>query len=123
MKTKPKYSKYVKFTAYAAIIVLLNVVGLTLFFRMDLTANNIYSISKGSQNVVSTLSEPLTINVFFTKNLPAPYNNIERYLHDLLESRNVKVSRLAYGIPAGSAIEYADPVTLARALSGRVNLD
>jgi hypothetical protein len=35
--------------------------------------------------VVSTLSEPLTINVFFTKNLPAPYNNIEKYLHDLLE--------------------------------------
>jgi ABC-type uncharacterized transport system involved in gliding motility auxiliary subunit len=34
---------------------------------------------------VSILSEPLTINVFFTKNLPAPHNNTERYLHDLLQ--------------------------------------
>ncbi len=85
MKTKPKYSKYVKFVIYFVIIVLLNIVGVTLFFRIDLTANNIYSISKASQKVVSTLSEPLTLNVFFTKNLPAPYNNLERYLHDLLE--------------------------------------
>ena len=85
MKTNPKYSKYIKFVIYCVVIVLLNIVGLTLFFRIDLTANNIYSISKASQKVVATLSEPLTLNVFFTKNLPAPYNNIERYLHDLLE--------------------------------------
>jgi len=38
---------------------------------------------------VATLSEPLTINVFFTKNLPAPHNNTERYLHDLLKEYSV----------------------------------
>jgi ABC-type uncharacterized transport system involved in gliding motility auxiliary subunit len=52
---------------------------------MDLTANKIYSISKASQKVVGTLSEPLTIKVFFTRDLPAPYNNTERYLQDLLQ--------------------------------------
>jgi len=67
------------------VIVLLNIVGVTLFFRLDLTKNNLYSISKASREVVSTLSEPLTINVFFTKNLPAPHNNTERYIHDLLK--------------------------------------
>jgi len=77
--------KYVKFAVYLTIVVLLNLVGLTLFFRMDLTANKVYSISDASRQVVATLSEPLTINVFFTKNLPAPHNNTERYLHDLLE--------------------------------------
>ena len=55
-----------------------------MFFRLDLTANKIYSISDASKKVVSTLSEPLTINVFFTNNLPSPHNNTERYLHDLL---------------------------------------
>jgi len=35
--------------------------------------------------VVETLSEPLSIKVFFSKNLPAPHNNTERYLRDLLE--------------------------------------
>jgi ABC-type uncharacterized transport system involved in gliding motility auxiliary subunit len=67
------------------VILLINAVGLTLFFRIDLTGNKIYSLSEASKIVVSNLSEPLTINVFFTKNLPAPHNNTERYLHDLLE--------------------------------------
>src|SRR6056297_3072825 len=77
--------KYIKFLIYLAVIVLINVVGVTLFFRIDLTANNIYSLSKASRKAVSTLSEPLTIKVFFTENLPAPHNNTQRYLRDLLE--------------------------------------
>lgn len=77
--------KYVKFAVYLIVVVLANVVGLTLFFRADLTANKVYSISAASREAVATLSEPLTINVFFTRNLPAPHNNTERYLHDLLE--------------------------------------
>jgi ABC-type uncharacterized transport system involved in gliding motility auxiliary subunit len=79
-----KSGKYIKFLIYLIVVVLVNVAGITLFFRMDLTANKIYSISKASQKVVGTLSEPLTINVFFTRDLPAPHNNTERYLHDLL---------------------------------------
>jgi ABC-type uncharacterized transport system involved in gliding motility auxiliary subunit len=74
------------------IIVLVNAAGITLFFRLDLTANKMYSISEASQKVVSTLSEPLTIKVFFTKNLPAPHNNTERYLHDLLAEYAVYAS-------------------------------
>lgn len=81
--------KYIKFFTYMTVIVLINAVGITLFARIDLTENKIYSISKASQKVVSTLSEPLTINVFFTKKLPAPYNNTERYLHDLLEEYSI----------------------------------
>jgi ABC-2 type transport system permease protein len=85
MGMKSKSGSYMRFLAYLVVIVLVNVAGMTLFFRLDLTANKIYSISGASKEVVSTLSEPLTINVFFTKNLPAPYNNTERYLRDLLE--------------------------------------
>jgi len=76
--------RYFKFLIYFCVIVLINIVGLTLFFRTDLTKDNKYSLSEASHEVVSTLSEPLTIKVFFTKNLPAPHNNTERYLHDLL---------------------------------------
>ena len=85
MGMKSISGNYIRFLAYLVVIVLVNVAGMTLFFRLDLTANKIYSISGASKEVVSTLSEPLTINVFFTKNLPAPYNNTERYLRDLLE--------------------------------------
>ena len=85
MAKKSLSEKYFKFSIYLVFIVLLNLAGMNLFFRQDLTQNKIYSLSKASQKVVSTLSEPLTINVFFTKNLPAPHNNTERYLKDLLE--------------------------------------
>ena len=41
------------------------------------------------------------------------------YIADVLHSRSVTVSRLAFGIPSGSAIEYADATTLQRAIQGR----
>ncbi len=84
MKMGHASSKYTKFITYAVVVVLLNAAGMTFFKRMDLTAGKLYSISDVSKTVVSTLNEPLTINVFFTKNLPAPHNSTERYLHDLL---------------------------------------
>jgi recombination protein RecR len=41
------------------------------------------------------------------------------YLADLLRSGKVVISRIATGVPAGSDIEYADEVTMTRALEGR----
>lgn len=41
------------------------------------------------------------------------------YLADLLRSAQVKITRIATGVPAGSDIEYADEVTMARAMEGR----
>jgi hypothetical protein len=82
-----------KYFTYLLVVVLINLAGLTLFFRLDLTEDKIYSISPASQKVVSTLSDPLTINVFFTKNLPAPHNNTEQYLHDLLEEYAIYANR------------------------------
>ncbi len=41
------------------------------------------------------------------------------YIARILEPYEVKVSRLAYGIPVGGDIEYADEVTLYRAMEGR----
>ncbi len=92
MKQKDK-AGYVKFIIYLVVVVLLNAAGITLFLRADLTANRMYSLSEASKNVVSTLSEPLTVKVFFNSNLPAPYNNIERYLHDLLEEYAIAGNR------------------------------
>ena len=84
MASRKRSSVYLKFFAYLVVVVLVNLAGITLFFRIDLTANQIYSISPASKRVVSTLSEPLTLNVFFTQDLPSPYNGTERYLRDLL---------------------------------------
>lgn len=82
--TSKRFAKYIKLLMYFVIVVLINLAGLTLFSRIDLTENESYSLSIASQRVVATLSEPLTVKVFFTKDLPAPHNNTQRYLQDLL---------------------------------------
>lgn len=41
------------------------------------------------------------------------------YLSRLLKPFEIKITRLAYGIPVGSDLEYADEVTLYRAIEGR----
>ena len=41
------------------------------------------------------------------------------YLTDLVRPLGVKITRIAYGIPMGSEIEYADGMTLLKALEGR----
>ena len=45
------------------------------------------------------------------------------YIARILEKHGVTVSRLAYGIPVGADIEYADEVTLYRAMEGRRNFN
>jgi recombination protein RecR len=44
------------------------------------------------------------------------------YLNKLLGPRGVKVSRIAQGLPVGSGLEFADELTLSRALEGRSQL-
>ena len=44
------------------------------------------------------------------------------YISRLLKPFDVKVSRLAYGIPVGSNIEFVDDATIMRALNGRVEM-
>lgn len=44
------------------------------------------------------------------------------YLARLIKPSGIKVSRLAHGLPVGGDLEYADEVTLAKAISGRIAL-
>ena len=45
------------------------------------------------------------------------------YLNKLLKPFNIKITRIAFGLPMGTELEYADEMTLARALEGRVLID
>ncbi len=93
MKAKFKTDAYIKFLIYMVVVVLVNLAGLTLFFRVDLTGNDLYSLSEASEKAVSSLSEPLTIDVFFTENLPAPHNNTRQYLNDLLQEYAIRSNK------------------------------
>jgi len=41
------------------------------------------------------------------------------YMHHVIGTLGIKVTRLARGLPFGSELEYADDITLSRALEGR----
>ncbi|MBI9102213.1 MAG: GldG family protein [Spirochaetales bacterium] len=91
-------SKWLKFTAWIIVILLVNIAATTLFFRADLTGNKIYSLSEASRTAVSELEEPLTIKIFLSENLPAPYNNMEQNISDVLEE---------YGLAANKFFNYS----------------
>ena len=44
------------------------------------------------------------------------------YISKLMKPLGIRVSRLAYGVPVGGDIDYADEVTLFRAIEGRRDL-
>jgi len=45
------------------------------------------------------------------------------YIAELLRGTSAKVTRLAFGLPADSGIAYSDPLTLRRAIRGRMSCD
>lgn len=110
------------------IIVLINLVGVFLYFRLDLTRNRAYSLSQISKKVVSTLQEPLTIKVFFSPDLPAPYNSVYRYLSDMLEeyseygNRNFRYEFIDMEKKKDAAAEYGvQPVQVREIKNDRVS--
>lgn len=85
MKIRIVNTSFTRFTVFLIVVVMVNLAGLTLFVRYDLTASKAYSLSPASREVVGSLAEPLTLHIFFSRNLPAPHNGTERYLRDLVE--------------------------------------
>lgn len=72
------------FVLFIIVLILLNLVGQRAFFRIDLTSARSYSLSDASKQVVKSLDQPLSVKVFFSDNLPSPYNTVDQYLKDLL---------------------------------------
>ncbi len=69
----------------AGILVVLNLIGLNVFARLDLTDDRVYSLSEASIELVENLDDPVTVTAFFTEDLPAPYSAYRRFLKDKLD--------------------------------------
>ncbi len=67
------------------ILVAINLIGLNLFGRLDLTDDSVYSLSDASISLVRELQDPVTITAFFTANLPAQFAVNRRFLKDKLD--------------------------------------
>jgi gliding-associated putative ABC transporter substrate-binding component GldG len=65
--------------------------------RLDLTGNRQYSLSDATKNVLKRLDDRVKVQAYFTKDLPAPYNQSAAYVRDLLEE---------YATFAGGNLDY-----------------
>ena len=76
------------------IVIAVNVISAGLYFRWDVTEENIYTLSKGSQQIINNLKFPVTIKYYFSENLeslPLVYKNYGKKIGELLreyEDRN-----------------------------------
>ncbi|HLV00174.1 MAG TPA: recombination mediator RecR [Acidobacteriota bacterium] len=71
------------------------------------------------KNLLSRFQEGTVEEVIVATNPTIEGEATALYLSRLLKPLNLKVTRIALGLPVGSDIEYADSVTISRALSGR----
>jgi len=79
------------------VLVVINLIGLNLFVRVDLTDDGVYSLSDASIDLVKGLDDPVTVTAFFTADLPAPYSGNRRFLKDKLDD---------YGSYGGANFQY-----------------
>lgn len=69
---------------FAGILVLVNVLGVFFHVRLDTTHRDLFSLSKGSLHLASTLKDRMEVVAYFSPDLPPPHNATERYVRDLL---------------------------------------
>ena len=71
------------------------------------------------KELISRLADDSVKEVIMATNPTVEGDATALYISKLLKPMGVKVTRLAYGIPVGGDLEYADEYTLAKALEGR----
>ncbi len=74
------------------------------------------------KELVTRVSNGGVSEVIMATNPDTEGDTTAMYLSRLLKPFEVKVTRLAYGIPVGSNLEFTDEATLTRALSGRIEM-
>ena len=73
----------------------------------------------GLQRLESLLDEGQITEIILATNLTVEGEATAHYISELARARQVRATRIAYGVPVGGELEYTDRGTLARALSGR----
>lgn len=69
--------------------------------------------------LVTRIDEDDVVEIILATNASVEGESTALYIQQQLGKRNVKVTRLARGLPVGVDLEYADQITLGRALEGR----
>lgn len=71
------------------------------------------------KGLLERLKDERLQEVILATNLSNEGETTAQYINRLLDDTNILVTRIAHGIPAGGNIEYADEITIFKALEGR----
>lgn len=67
------------------VLLAINIFSQKYFFRIDLTQTKTYTLSDGTKNVLSSLDDTVTIQTFFSENIPPYLISVVQDTHDLYE--------------------------------------
>lgn len=81
--------------------------------------NNIGPDDITVKHLISRLSDENIKEIIMATNPTVEGEATAMYISRLIKPLGIKVTRLAYGVPVGADLEYADEVTLTRAIEGR----
>ncbi len=86
MKTRKKL--LYNLALIGAIVILANIASTGLFYRLDFTQDNRYTLSKATKNILRNLKEPVTVTAFFSKDLPPNVAKNRQDFKEMLEEYN-----------------------------------
>lgn len=66
------------------ILLLVNLIASRFFFRLDYTADQRYTLSKATKDILNQLSEPVTISAYFSEDLPPNVEQVRQDFRDML---------------------------------------
>jgi len=79
------------------ILLLVNLISDRFFFRWDFTADQRYSLSSATKNILKSLDEPVTVTAYFSENLPPNIQQVRDDFKDLLiEYNNASNGNVVY---------------------------
>ncbi len=68
----------------AGILVMVNLLASRFFFRIDLTEDNRYTLSRATRDLLRELQEPVTVSAYFSEGLPPDIDKVRRDFRELL---------------------------------------
>jgi len=79
------------------IVLLVNIIANKYFLRLDFTADQRYSLSNATENILTTLTDPVTITAYFSEDLPPNVEQVRRDFRDMLvEYSNSSGGQIVY---------------------------
>ncbi len=97
MKRKRKQNINSKSLLIIAAIILINIISINFFFRIDLTADQRYSLSKATKDILRNLDGTVTVKAYFTEDVPPQIAKLKDNFKDMLiEYASVSGGNLVY---------------------------